>query len=118
MHDTIAAVSRATAKRVAADHGPGVVADVEALLQAPENAQRPSQYLDPISLGGLIVAIATLAWNIYTDRQKKASDCSQDDLARHVRIELREQGGIYQKVEDRVVEIVVYELIRASQNHR
>ena len=28
---------------------------------------RKDQYVDPISLGALIVSVATLAWQIYTD---------------------------------------------------
>jgi len=66
MTDPIAAA----AHRLAAEHGPGLPAEVEAALHTRDAGQRPGQYLDPISLGTLIVAIATLAWTIYTDQRK------------------------------------------------
>jgi hypothetical protein len=46
---------------------------VEDALRAPGREQRPEQYFDPITLGGLIVSIATLAWNAYTDLKKKTT---------------------------------------------
>jgi hypothetical protein len=71
MTDPIAAAARAAAHRLAAEHGPGLAADVEAALHTRDADQRPGQYLDPVSLGTLIVAIATLAWTIYTDKRKQ-----------------------------------------------
>jgi len=61
MTDPITAAARAAAAHLAAEYGPDLAADVEAALHSPGTTQRPSQYFDPVSLGSLIVTIATLA---------------------------------------------------------
>jgi len=114
MTDPIAAAARAAAARLAAEHGPGLAADVEAALHTRDADQRPGQYLDPVSLGTLIVAIATLAWTIYTDKRKTAPDPPPGAVARQVRIELRQQGGTSPHDTDRITEIVVTELLQAA----
>jgi hypothetical protein len=64
MIDPVEHTVRAAAHRLVAEHGPGLVTDVEAALHARGSAQRPEQYLDPVSLGSLIVSVATLAWTV------------------------------------------------------
>lgn len=71
MIDPIEHAARAAAHRLAAEHGPGLTTDVEAALHARGSTQHPEQYLDPISLGSLIVSIASMAWTIYSDLKKK-----------------------------------------------
>lgn len=65
----IATAARSAARALIADYGPGLEVDVEAALHASA-AQQPTQYLDPVSVSSLIVAIATLAWTIYNDQRK------------------------------------------------
>src|SRR5215472_5694711 len=92
MADPIAEAARAAAVRLAGEHGAGLAADVETALAARGAGQRPGQYIDPVSIGGLIVAIATLAWTIYSDRRKRSAEPPPPAvLAREVRIELRRQ---------------------------
>jgi hypothetical protein len=112
--DAIAAAARAAAARLATEHGPGLAADVEAALHTRDSDQRPGQYLDPVSLGILIVAIATLAWTIYTDKRKTTPSPPPSTVARQVRIELRQQGATSPHDTDRITEIVVTELIQAA----
>src|ERR1039458_7519647 len=107
MTDPITAAARATAERLAAEYGPSLAADVDAALHARQTAQRRSQYLDPVSLGALIVAIATLAWTIYSDQRKKTPEPSPGMVARHVRVELRKHGDTSQQDTDHITEIVV-----------
>ncbi len=45
-----------------------MVEQVEAALHQSDG--RPQQYVDPVAIGSLIVAIATLAWTIYKDQTK------------------------------------------------
>lgn len=116
MTDPIAAAARAAAERLEGDYGPGLAADVEAALHAQDVASRPSQYLDPVSLGSLIVAIATLAWNVYSGQRKKAPEPRPDLVARHVRAGLHEHGGTTTQAADRITEIVVTEIIRAARD--
>jgi hypothetical protein len=74
------------------DLGTNLSAEVEIALAARGAQQRPGRYLDPVSLAGLIVAIATLAWTIYTDqRDRKPEPPPASTIARQVRITLREQ---------------------------
>jgi hypothetical protein len=112
--DPVASAARAAAQRLAAEHGPGLAAEVEAALATRGTEQRPGQYLDPVSLGILIVAIATLAWTIYTDKRKTTPDPPTSSVARQVRIELRRQGGTSQHDTDQITEIVVTELLQAT----
>jgi hypothetical protein len=67
---------------------PGVAAEVEAALAARQTPAVPPQYADPVALASLIVAIATLAWTVYTDLRKRttaipAPDVINPDRARH-----------------------------------
>ena len=73
MTDPAADAARSAAAILAADLGPNLPAEVEAALAARGTQQRPDRYLDPVSLAGLIVAIATLAWTIYNDRRKQTA---------------------------------------------
>ena len=63
--DGAATAARAAAQRLAADYGPALPQHVEAALHAP--AEPPTRYVDPVAIGGLIVAVATLAWTVYHD---------------------------------------------------
>jgi hypothetical protein len=112
--DPIAAAARAAAARLAAGHGPGLAADVDAALAARDTDPRPGRYLDPVSLGSLIVAIATVAWTIYTDKWRTTPDPPASAVTRQVRIELRQQGDTSQHDTDRITEIVVTELLQAA----
>jgi uncharacterized membrane protein YebE (DUF533 family) len=120
MTDPVTAAARAAAGRLAAQYGPGLIADVEVALHAQGTAQRPGQYLDPVSVAGLIVAIASLAWTFYSDQRKKTSEPSPAVVARHVRAELREHDSTStsQQETDRITEIVVTEIIRAARDPR
>jgi hypothetical protein len=116
MTDPIAAAARAAAEQLAAEHGPNLAADVEAALHTRGMAQRPDQFLDPVSLGILIVAIATLAWTIYSDQRKKTPEPSPGVVARHVRVELRKHNDSSRQDTDRITEIIVTEIIQAARD--
>jgi hypothetical protein len=113
--DAIAIAARAAARRLAAEYGSGLTADVEAALYARRTVERPAQYLDPVSLGSLIVAIATLAWTIYSDQRKTTSERSPSAITRHVRDAVREDSSASRQDTNRITEIVVTEIIRTVQ---
>jgi hypothetical protein len=71
MTDPAAEAARAAAAALASQAGPGLLTEVEAALAARSTQQRPGRYLDPVSLAGLIVAIATLAWTVYNDQRSR-----------------------------------------------
>ncbi|HXP20719.1 MAG TPA: hypothetical protein VN840_13840 [Streptosporangiaceae bacterium] len=114
MTDPIAAAARAAAGQLTASYGPGLAADVEAALHAKGTQERPTRYLDPVSIAGLIVAIATLAWTIYNDQRKETPAPSPDTVARAVRVELRTRNhtDADPAEQDKITSIVVTEIIR------
>jgi hypothetical protein len=118
MTDPISAAARATAERLAVEYGPGLSADVEAALPAQRTAQRPDRYIDPVSVGSLIVAIATLAWTVYSDLRKQTPQPSPEVIARQVRAEVAEYDGPGTDESDRITSIVVTEIIKAVQDPR
>ena len=118
MTDPITIAARTTTEQLAAEYGPGLAAEVEAALHAQGATHRPSQYLDPVSLGGLIVAIATLAWSIYSDLRKKTPNPSPSVVTRHVRTELREHSNTSRPEADRIIDIVVTEITQTAKDQR
>ena len=113
MTDPVAAAARAAAAVLAPDHGPHLPAEVEAALAARGTTQRPGRYLDPVSLASLIVAIAALAWQVYTDHRNRTPDPPPaDTIARQVRITLREQDTALSPGTERITEIVATEITR------
>jgi hypothetical protein len=112
MNDPIANLARATAAHLLPDYGTTLLADVEAALQARGEARAPDRYVEPATLGGLIVSIATLAWTIYTDLRKKTAAPSPDVMARTVRVQLQETADLVPATRDRIIEVVVSETTR------
>ncbi len=113
MTDPAADAARAAAAILAPDLGPSLPAEVEIALAARGAQQRPGRYLDPVSLAGLIVAIATLAWTIYTDqRDRKTGPPPASTIARQVRITLREQDINLPAAGERITEVVATEITR------
>lgn len=111
--DPVQQAARAAAERLAPTFGPRLQADVEAALYtrgAPSTP--PGQFIDPIEVGGLIVAIADLAWSVHTDR--KSSDktpASQDEMTRTIRTTMTETR-VLDDVTRQVIEITVEETMR------
>ena len=112
MTDPAAQAARAAAAILATDLGPALPAQVEAALAARDTGQRPDRYFDPVSLAGLIVAIATLAWTIYNDQRDRTPDPEPDAIARQVRITLREQDIALPAGTEKITEIVATEITR------
>lgn len=112
MTDPIAAAAHAAAQQLTASYGPGLLADVEVALHARDTQERPVQYLDPISLATLIVAVATLAWTIYADQRKNTPAPSPDAIARAVRVELRTHSNADPAQQEKITSIVVTEIIK------
>ena len=116
MNDPVAPIARAAATRLAADHGRALTTDVEAALARRGPAQPPEQYLDPVALGSLVVAVATLAWTIYTDLRSKTRSPSRDVLTRTIRVRLVGADAVDTATRDHVIEVVADETLRTEQN--
>jgi len=116
VNDPVALIARAATARLAADHGRALTTDVEAALARRGPAQPPERYLDPVSLGSLVVSVATLAWTVYTDLRSKTRSPSRDVLARTIRVRLVGADAVDAATRDQVIEVVVDETIRTGQN--
>jgi hypothetical protein len=114
-HDPVASAARAAASEFSAQQGPGLAADLEAALHARDSERAPTRFGDPVALAGLIVSIASLAWQIYSDRVKKAEKPTHEVLAREVRIAQRTRTEVT-GTEEKIIEIVATEIIRASDS--
>jgi hypothetical protein len=111
--DPVATAARAAAGRLAGDYGPGLKADVEAALHVG-GSQRRDQYIDPVSVAGLIVSIADLAWGVYIRLRDKAAKPAPEVVARTVRVEMRSRGEGDPAVQDKITDVVVTEIIKAA----
>jgi hypothetical protein len=78
-------------------------------------ALRPDQYADPVSLGSLIVAVASLAWTVYSDLRKKTPKPSAEAVARQVRVDLKNYETSGHAETNRITEIVVSEVIYTTR---
>jgi hypothetical protein len=107
-------IARASAGRLASDYGPQLPAQVEAALHTRGSQQRPGQYADPVSIANLLVSIATLAWTIYMNLKEKTPHTSPEVMARTIRVELRTQAEDAPAAQDKIIEIVVAEVIKAA----
>jgi hypothetical protein len=114
MADPAADAARSAAVILAPDLGPNLPNEVEAILAARRTQQRPDQYLDPVSLASLIVAIASLAWTIYNDQRKHTPDPPPDSVARELRVTLREQDTTLPPGTERITEVIATEITRRA----
>ncbi|HXL93553.1 MAG TPA: hypothetical protein VN969_31870 [Streptosporangiaceae bacterium] len=112
MTDPAAEAARAAAEALVSQAGPGLLTEVEVALAARGTQQRPGRYLDPVSLAGLIVAIATLAWTIYNDQRSRTHNPSPEAIARRLRITLREQDTALPDGTEHITEIIATEITR------
>ena len=108
--DPIADGARAAAKRLIPKYGRKLRSEVEAALVSLE----AEQDFDPISLGALIVSIASLAWTVYTDLEEETPSPEPDVVTRTVRAEVRNRDDISPASIDQITHIVVTEVIKAA----
>jgi hypothetical protein len=104
-------VARAAGRRLAVEHGPGLEHGVEAALHS-RGTRSGGQYLDPVSLGSLVVSVATLAWTVYQDLRTKTERPAPEAVARRIRIELDEGGTSGPAELEAVVDVVVEEIVK------
>ncbi|HWX45141.1 MAG TPA: hypothetical protein VNY52_07435 [Solirubrobacteraceae bacterium] len=115
MPDPVADTAHRAAERLAVELGPELLAEVEAAVQARDAEHSPERYvIDPISLGSLIVATATLAWTVYADLRKRTPKPAPEVIERTVRVELSRTDKTNPEQRDRIVEVVVNETLRVA----
>jgi hypothetical protein len=117
MTEPAIAGARAAAVRLDSEFGPGLMSEVESVLLGTESG-RPDRYLDPISLASLIVSVASLTWNVYSDQRAKAPHPADKDVVRVVRTELLSPATAGPVPQDKIIEVVVTEVTRAARKSR
>ena len=113
MNDPVKIGARSAAERLKAEHGPHLPADVERALHSDETSVRPDRYFDPISLGGLIVSIASLAYTAYVDLKARTPNPSTDVIARTIRVKLDDISQVDIDQRDRIIAVTVEETVQA-----
>ena len=93
-------IALAAAEKLGDSYGEEIVAEVQLALAS--DRRRETLAVDPISLGGLIVSVATLAWTIYKDTRTKAAT----ELSTAVSLKL-DAGAIAPEDRKRIVDAVV-----------
>ena len=112
MNDEVAGVARAVAGELAPRHGPRLTAAVEAAIHADGDQEQkaPGQYIDPVALGALIVAIAQFAYQVYTDRKKKGQEPTRESVAQATRIERRKHSDLTGE-ETEIIDIISAKIV-------
>jgi hypothetical protein len=123
MIDPVAVASRAVAARLAPEYDYDLVAATQNALIKRQPGQRPQQYIDPVSVGSLIVAVATLAWTVYTDQRKKNPDASDNALESTIRVECRKVRRLSSRsdetsAETEITEYIATEITRVGRKLR
>ena len=115
INEEVAGVARAAAGELAPRYGPRLTAYVEAAIHADEGHQdpgqkAPGQYVDPIALGALIVAIAQFGYQVYTDHKKKGQQPTREQIAQAMRIERPKHSDLTGE-ETEVIDIISAKII-------
>lgn len=111
MTDPVARASRAAAQRLSDEYGLRLAVEVEEALYVRGESRSTERYVDPVSLGGLVVSVATLAWTVFNDLRDRAATPSRDVVARRVRVRLETHDRLTPAERDRIIDVVVSETI-------
>ena len=105
-------VARRAAARLTDSFGPAIRTSVEDALDA-----RSDRFVDPVALGSLIVAVATLAWQIFGDVRWRNRDERREVLLIEAnKIRLGGSTSLSDSQVAEVVDIVLDETERAKNS--
>ena len=91
----IAAIARRAADRLAEGVGKALRDDVERELARDPLEEQSKRIFDPISLGALIVSLASIGWTVYRDLKKdrEAAKTDRQGMESRVATLLREEDS-------------------------
>ena len=113
MPDTYDDVARRAAQRLSGDLDRNLPAAVEVELQAGGKGTAGYEPMTVIALATLLLNVAKFAWDIYRDRKKDAKEApSAETIARILRLELKSYEGVSIEQRDKVINVVVEELLK------
>ena len=88
---------------------------VEAQLQGSKPPERFEPLALAIAFAALVVSASQLAWNMYRDVKKERKAAPDRDLvARQLRLEIKLDGKVTEEQRDKVIAVVVDEIVKAS----
>ena len=107
-------IARSAAQRLSGELDRNLPAMVEARLQGGKPPERFEPLATAIALAALVVSASQLAWNVYRDvkKDKKAAPAT-DLMARRLRLELKIDDTISAEQRDKVIAVVVDEIVKA-----
>lgn len=108
----VARAARATARELAPQYGIRIEAQVDAALFGTDAAES-RQFIDPTALGSLIVSIATLAYQIYSDHRKGKSKPTSEFIVHTLK---KERSVELSDIEIRIIETVSAEIVEYGEN--
>jgi hypothetical protein len=103
-------IARRAAARLSSEFDPNLPALVEAQLQGGGAPQRFSP--TGIAVAALVVQIVKFAWDVWRDLQKDGKPPPPDLLASRIRLEVPVDSGVGESERDRIIEIVVDEVMK------
>jgi hypothetical protein len=101
--------ARAAARRLATEIDPDIKTTVETALR--DHATDERYGADPVAVGSLVVSAASLAWTIYRDLRDKTPKPARKTVEQRVRIELPATDQVPAAQRDRIIEVVVEEVV-------
>jgi hypothetical protein len=102
------------ARHVANELGPEIDLALPNAVEAALADGAAERYLDPISLGALIVSAASLAWTIYKDSRSKDPNPPPDVISRQVRLRISTPMDVPTDLRDRIIDMSVAECVAKS----
>jgi hypothetical protein len=118
MNDPVEDGARAAAQHLAAQYGSQLSAEVETVLRKRYAPASHDQYLDPVGLGGLIVAIATLAWTVYSGLKTKTAAPSSDAIIREVQAQLSQTRNLNIDSHAEIITITIRETLKCATDNQ
>lgn len=112
--DPVGTAARIVARELATEHGPQIEIDAEAALYARQaESEESARYIDPVSLGSLIVSIASLAYTVYNNHKNRKEKPTAERVALELRVEQRKHRKLTGP-EEKIIEIISAEVIKAT----
>ena len=115
MRSSVDDIARSAAQRLSAELDRNLPAMVEAQLQEGRPPERYEPLVIGIAFATLVVSASQLAWDVYRDLKKdKKAAPAPDLMARRLRLELKIDETISAEQRDKVIAVVVDEIVKAS----
>ena len=115
MAEPHAEISRRAAARLAPEIDPKLPQMTERVLSVGDSGVEQYELGTAIAVASLLVSMVGVAWQVYQDLKKKTQRPSRDVFVRRMRVQTRERTELDGSKRDRMVEVVVDEVMAAAR---